>query len=38
MGHFVKSCPEAVLSEYAVWLLKGTVVPLYDTLGPEAIA
>lgn len=38
MGHFVKNCPSAVLSEYSIWLLNGTVVPLYDTLGPEAIA
>ena len=38
MGLFVKNCPSSVLSEYAIWLLNGTVVPLYDTLGPEAIA
>lgn len=38
MGHFLKNCPEVVLSQYATWLNNGTVVTLYDTLGPEALA
>lgn len=38
MGHFLKNCPEVVLSQYATWFNNGTVVTLYDTLGPEALA
>lgn len=37
-GHFIKNCPAAVLSQHGIWKLNGTVVPLYDTLGPDAIA
>lgn len=38
IGHFMKNCPTAILSQYGVWRINGTVVPLYDTLGPEALA
>jgi singapore isolate B (sub-type 7) whole genome shotgun sequence assembly, scaffold_17 len=34
----MKNCPTAILSQYGVWRINGTVVPLYDTLGPEALA
>lgn len=27
-----------IISQFATWRLNGTVVPLYDTLGMEAIA
>ena len=38
MGHFIKNSPSVFLSQYASWKLNGTVVTLYDTLGPEAIS
>ena len=38
IGHFLRNCPTAVISQYSVWRANGTVVTLYDTLGPEAIA
>lgn len=38
MGHFMKNSMPLLLSQFAVWRLNGTVVPLYDTLGIEAIA
>ena len=38
IGHFLKNCPTAVISQYGVWKVNGTVVTLYDTLGPEALA
>ena len=38
MGHFMKNCMPLIISEFATWRLNGTVVPLYDTLGIEAIA
>lgn len=37
MGHFMKNSMPLLLSQFAVWRLNGTVVPLYDTLGIEAI-
>ena len=38
IGHFIKNSPSVFLSQYASWKLNGTVVTLYDTLGPEAIS
>ena len=38
IGHFLRNCPTAVISQYGVWRVNGTVVTLYDTLGPEALA
>lgn len=38
IGHYVKNCPAAVISQQGTWRVNGTVVPLYDTLGPDSIA
>lgn len=38
IGHFMKNSMPLLLSQFAVWRINGTVVPLYDTLGVEAIA
>ena len=38
IGHYVKNCPAAVISQQGAWRVNGTVVPLYDTLGPDSIA
>ena len=37
-GHYIKNCVAACISQHSVWKINGTVVPLYDTLGPDAIA
>ena len=34
----MKNSTPLLLSQFAVWRINGTVVPLYDTLGVEAIA
>lgn len=34
----MKNSAPLLLSQFAVWRINGTVVPLYDTLGVEAIA
>ena len=38
IGHYIKNCPAACIAQHGTWNVNGTVVPLYDTLGPEAIA
>ena len=38
IGHYVKNCPAAVISQQGTWRVNGTVVPLYDTLGPDSIS
>lgn len=37
MGHYLVNRYELFVSQYAVWLLRGCVVPLYDSLGPNAV-
>lgn len=37
MGHYMKNSKYLVLSQLATWRLNGTIIPLYDTLGIEAI-
>ncbi len=34
----MKNSKYLVISQFATWRLNGTVIPLYDTLGVEAIA
>lgn len=36
VGIYSQNCPEWVLSEHALYSYSMVIVPLYDTLGPEA--
>lgn len=36
VGIFSQNCPEWILTEQAAYCFSMVVVPLYDTLGPEA--
>jgi len=36
VGVFSQNCPEWVLTEYACYFYSMVIVPLYDTLGPDA--
>lgn len=38
IGHFCKNCLEVEIAQFGTWRINGTVVPLYETLGPEAVA
>ncbi|KAK8797427.1 hypothetical protein WA158_004635 [Blastocystis sp. Blastoise] len=37
IGHFQKNCYQLCISQFAVWKINGTVVPIYDTFGTEAV-
>jgi long-chain acyl-CoA synthetase len=36
VGIYCQNCPEWVLSEYGLYSFSMVIVPLYDTLGPDA--
>lgn len=38
VGIYSRNCPEWVITEYACYTYSMVIVPLYDTLGPEACA
>lgn len=38
IGIFSQNCPEWILTEQAAYCFSMVLVPLYDTLGPEACA
>lgn len=38
IGIYAQNCPEWVLTEQAVYCYSMVLVPLYDTLGPDACA
>lgn len=38
IGIYAQNCPEWILTEQAVYCYSMVLVPLYDTLGPDACA
>lgn len=37
LGLYMKNCPEWILADQAAFTIHGATVPLYDTLGPDAV-